>query len=69
MMTDVPEAMAHGRFSLYVTDGNGYHIAYKFDTEDETRHIDIPGRLVTMARLASGGQVDISNLMSMQAAK
>jgi hypothetical protein len=63
-----PESTANGKFTLYLHPDGGYHIAYKFDHEDDTRHIDIPAALVRMAQKASGGQVSLGSVLKMKGA-
>lgn len=50
-----PQPLMRGRFSLYETPSGGYHVAYQADGEDETRHLEIPGQALKMARMLSEG--------------
>jgi hypothetical protein len=54
----MPEAFMKGRFSIYETPDGGYHIAYKEDgDESETKHIEMPGYLVAMAKKMGDGNI------------
>ena len=54
----VPEPMLKGRFNMWETPEGGFHIAYIADGTDETRHLDIPGMVVRMSRLAAEGKLN-----------
>ena len=53
-----PEPALKGRFTLYDTPEGGYHIAYQADGEDETRHLEIPGMVIRMARASAEGKLN-----------
>lgn len=47
-----------GRFTLYETPDGGYHIAYLPDGEgEETRHMEVPGAIVNLARMGAEGKL------------
>jgi hypothetical protein len=62
----MPEAIGHGKFSVYQENDGSYHIAYRFDGDDETRHATIPAALVRIAEKASGGQVNIASMLKLK---
>lgn len=54
----MPDPLMKGRFTLYETPNGGYHIAYLPDGEgEETRHLEIPGTIVHLARLGAEGKL------------
>jgi hypothetical protein len=47
-----------GRFTLYETPDNGFHIAYLPDgDEEETRHMEVPGTIVHLAKMGAEGKL------------
>jgi hypothetical protein len=52
------EPMMKGRFTLYETPDGGYHIAYLADDTEETRHIEVPGPLVSLAKAGAEGKLN-----------
>jgi hypothetical protein len=55
-LTPQPEPFLRGTFALYETPDGGYHIAYKPDGEEDTRHAEIPGAALKMAQALSGSK-------------
>lgn len=53
-----PEPAMKGRFTLYDTPEGGYHIAYQADGDAETRHLEIPGMVIRMARASAEGKLN-----------
>jgi hypothetical protein len=52
------EAIMKGRFTLYPTPDGGYHIAYLPDGDgEETRHMEVPGAIVHLAKLGAEGKL------------
>lgn len=54
----VPEPALMGRFNLWETPEGGFHIAYIADGTKETRHLEIPGMVVRMARMSAEGKLN-----------
>jgi hypothetical protein len=59
----VPEPTIKGRFNLWDTPEGGFHIAYIADGTDETRHLEIPGMVVRVARMAAEGKLSPAKAM------
>lgn len=51
------EPVLKGRFTLYETPDGGYHVAYLPDDSTETRHLEIPGALVNLAKMGAEGKL------------
>lgn len=58
MSESTPEPFLKGRFNMWETPEGGYHIAYVPDDSAETRHLEIPGMVVRMGKLASEGKLN-----------
>lgn len=54
----VPEPTLMGRFNMWETPEGGFHIAYIADGDTETRHLEIPGMVVRMARMSAEGKLN-----------
>ena len=57
---NAPEPRIRGRFSLYDLPDGGIHIAWLpvGMEESETQHIEIPGQVLKVAKLASEGKLN-----------
>lgn len=53
-----PEPALKGRFNLWEMQDGGFHIAYIPDGTDETRHLEIPGMVIRMARMSAEGKLN-----------
>lgn len=53
----MPEPVMKGRFTLYETPAGGFHIAYLPDGADDTRHLEIPGAIVGLAKASAEGKL------------
>ena len=54
------EPVMQGVFSIYETDGGGYHIAYRQDGSADDTHVEIPGMVVRMARAVGASKISIA---------
>lgn len=52
-----PEPILKGRFTLYETPDGGYHVAFLPDGMEETRHLEVPGPLVSLAKMGAEGRL------------
>jgi|HubBroStandDraft_2_1064218.scaffolds.fasta_scaffold11571_7 hypothetical protein len=52
-----PVPRQKGRYSLFDTPDGGLHVAYTAEGTDETQHIEIPGRLLQMAKMLEDGKM------------
>lgn len=53
-----PTRVMFGTFSLYEKDDGGLHISYRPDGDTEDKHIDFPGHIVKMAKMAAEGKLN-----------
>lgn len=53
-MADEPKLVLSGVFTLYETPDGGYHISYRPTDCDEDQHLEVPGKIVSMARTFTG---------------
>ena len=71
-MTTPPEPKMQGRFNLYDTPDGGLHISYQEDPtylpeydndptaviKHEVQHIDVPGKLLAIAKMLENGSMN-----------
>lgn len=50
-----PVLLFNCKASVYETPDGGYHISYVREDSEETKHVEIPGTLVRMAKMAKNG--------------
>jgi len=53
-----PEPLLKGRFTMYETPDGGYHIAYLADGHADTKHLEVPGMVVRMAKMSAEGKLN-----------
>jgi hypothetical protein len=46
-----------GKYSLFDTPDGGLHIAYTVEGSEETQHIEVPGRIINMAKMLENGNM------------
>jgi len=46
-----------GRYNLFDTPDGGLHIAYTIDGSETTEHIDVPGKILAMAKMMESGSM------------
>jgi hypothetical protein len=56
-ITPVPVPRQKGKYNLYDTPDGGIHVAYTVDGSDITEHIEIPGKLLKMAKMMEEGSM------------
>jgi hypothetical protein len=52
-----PVPRQKGRYNMFDTPDGGLHIAYTVDGEDVTQHIEVPGRILQMAKMLEDGKM------------
>ena len=57
-MTQLPEPLMNGKFTLYATPNGGYHIAWLPEGSDDTQHLEIPAFVASMAKAAAEGKLN-----------
>lgn len=60
-----PEPILQGKFAIFETADGGYHLTYRPDTEDEDKHVNIPGFYVKMAMKQAGGKGGMAKVLKM----
>lgn len=50
-----PVPRQKGKYSLYDTPDGGIHVAYSVEGSEEIQHIEVPGRLLQMAKMLDNG--------------
>ena len=58
-----PEPRMKGRFNLFDTPDGGLHISYLIDGTEEIQHINIPGQVLSMAKMLESGKMSPKHLM------
>jgi hypothetical protein len=52
-----PQIMHEGRYRLYQNPDGGMHLVYLPDGQDEEQHMNFPGSMLRLARMASEGNM------------
>ena len=65
VVSDAPTPRIKGKFSLYDLPDGGIHIAWLANglDETETQHLEVPGQVLKIAKLASEGKLNPMQLM------
>jgi hypothetical protein len=53
----VPVPRQKGRYNLFDTPDGGIHIAYTVEGSEEVQHIEVPGKLLQMAKMMENGDM------------
>ena len=59
----VPTILHEGRYRLYEKPDGGLHLAYKRDDVEELQHMEIPGALINLARMAAEGNISPTQML------
>jgi hypothetical protein len=54
-ITPVPRQK--GRYNLFDTPDGGIHISYTIEGSEEVEHIEVPGKLLQMAKMMENGSM------------
>ena len=60
---NMPVILHEGRYRLYQKPDGGLHLAYKRDDMDDLQHMEIPGALFNLARMAGEGQLTPAQML------
>jgi hypothetical protein len=52
-----PSPRQKGRYNLYDTPDGGIHVSYTVEGSEEIQHIEIPGRIIQMAKMLEDGKM------------
>ena len=58
-----PQVLHEGRYRLYEKPDGGIHLVYKRDDKDEEDHMEIPGAMLRLAKMASEGNMSFPQFM------
>ncbi len=60
---EVPVIVHQGRYRLYEKADGGLHLVYQRDDKDEPDHMELPGALLNLAKMAGEGKMSIPEMM------
>jgi hypothetical protein len=58
-----PAIVHQGRYRLYEKPDGGLHIVYQRDDKDEPDHLELPGAMVNLARMAGEGKMSPGEML------
>ena len=53
----IPHILHEGRYRLYEKPDGGIHLVYLPDGQEDEQHMEIPGAMLRLARMASEGNM------------
>lgn len=63
-----PHILHEGRYRLYEKPDGGIHLVYLVDGQEDEQHMEIPGAMLRLARMASEGNMSFPQFVK-EAAK
>lgn len=58
-----PHVVHQGRYRLYEKPDGGLHIVYQRDDKDTPDHLELPGAMVNLARMAGEGKLSPGEML------
>ena len=58
-----PTILHQGRYRLYKLPDGGMHVVYKMDGQDEEKHMEVPGQILSMAEGLATGKMNPAHIM------
>lgn len=68
VVTDAPRILHEGRYRLYEKPDGGIHLVYLPDGQEVEQHMEIPGAMLRLAKMASEGNLSFPQFIK-EAAK
>jgi hypothetical protein len=57
LVNAMPQVLHEGRYRLYEKPDGGLHLVYLVDGQETEQHMEIPGAMLRLARMASEGNM------------
>lgn len=58
-----PTVVHEGRYRLYEKPDGGMHLVYKRDDRETEEHMELPGQMIRLAKMASEGNMSFPQFM------
>lgn len=63
LVNAMPQIMHEGRYRLYGKPDGGLHLVYLVDGQEDEQHMEIPGKMVRLAAMASEGKLSLPQMV------